>query len=274
MKREAKFGFSPEMTPIRSKRGVKPKTLEFNSAAMEEKTSRDRKANMAECSNCGIKVARYGLFTHEEACKRKSQATSTELKRNDRICKICKADYSKPKSKPKDYLTHIEKCTRLAPFIINQNECKFCSKKIQMRGMLFNHIDKNHAKELAKEAKKGNTEIATESSKDNKKSELACPKCNETFNLNVQLKKHIISCSQGTPKPTSDETSKPCKHCQSPKSILSLRGHELNCGKCVKFVKKSGDSFQCIICAKKFKSRNQSNKRSNFTFWYFKSLPD
>ena len=43
----------------------------------------NRMANLAKCSHCGKKVKKYGLWMHEEACKKKFEKFSTPAKTSE-----------------------------------------------------------------------------------------------------------------------------------------------------------------------------------------------
>ena len=61
-----------------------PKNSGNNKENIDGATSKsNRMANLAKCSLCGKKVKKYGLWMHEEACKKKfeySQIFSTPAK--------------------------------------------------------------------------------------------------------------------------------------------------------------------------------------------------
>ena len=62
-----------------------PKNSGNNKENIDGATSKsNRMANLAKCSLCGKKVNKYGLWMHEEACKKKFEKFSTPTKTSEK----------------------------------------------------------------------------------------------------------------------------------------------------------------------------------------------
>ena len=65
----------------------------------------------------------------------------------DHTCPSCNQDLRHRKLSKVNFQKHVDKCEKVYPFIVNNNECKFCGKTGRV-GYIGNHILENHSPQM------------------------------------------------------------------------------------------------------------------------------
>ena len=179
----------------------------------------------------------------------------------DHTCPSCNQDLRHRKLSKVNFQKHVDKCEKVYPFIVNDNECKFCGKTGRV-GYIGNHILENHSPQM-------NDEEETAENRGLPDGPDKTPEPN-AVKRNNKRKPFQSKIEPATPikfdAKSSDEANEykrivaptpsikiECKFCHSNFAKGNLGKHEETCQKYHKYVK----DLKCTLCDHKgFVSQN------------------
>ena len=178
----------------------------------------------------------------------------------DHTCPSCNQDLRHRKLSKVNFQKHVDKCEKVYPFIVNDNECKFCGKTGRV-GYIGNHILETHSPQM-------NGEEETLENRGVPDGQDKTPEPN-AVKMNNKRKSFQTKIEPATPikfdATISDEANESkskiaptpsvkidCKFCHSNFAKGNIGKHEETCQKYHKYVK----DLKCTFCDKGFGSQN------------------